>query len=53
MSLNNEHMRLTEESLDIFWTALLGPVGVLEVPDCPLLPRQQVFDFQPRGGVAA
>ena len=36
---------LTEESLDIFRTALLRPVSILQVPDRPLLARQQVFDL--------
>lgn len=36
---------LTEESLDIFGTALLRPVSVLQVPDRPLLAREQVFDL--------
>ena len=32
---------------------MIRPVGVLQVPDRPLLARQEVFDLQPRGGVAA
>lgn len=43
----------TEEALDIFWAALLRPVGVLQVPHGSLLARQQVFDLQTCCGVAA
>ena len=32
---------------------MLGPVRVLEVPDRPLLPGEQVLHLQARGGVAA
>lgn len=32
---------------------MLGPVCVLEVPNCPLLPREKVLHLQARGGVAA
>lgn len=32
---------------------MVRPVCVLQVPDSPLLARQEVFDLQPRGGVAA
>lgn len=32
---------------------MVGPVCVLQVPDRPLLARQEVFDLQPRGGIAA
>lgn len=42
---NDNTVPLTEESLDIFGAALLRPVGVLQVPDRPLLARQQVFDL--------
>lgn len=45
-------MSLTEKSRNIFRTALLRPVSVLQVPNRPLLAREQVFDLQPRGGVA-
>lgn len=43
---------LTEKSQYIFRTALLRPICVLQVPDRPLLARQQVFNLQPRSGVA-
>lgn len=32
---------------------MVWPVCVLKVPDGPLLARQEVFDLQARGGVAA
>lgn len=32
---------------------MVGPVGVLQVPDGPLLPRQEVFDLEPCGSIAA
>lgn len=32
---------------------MVRPVCVLQVPDGPLLPRQEVFDLEPRGGIAA
>lgn len=32
---------------------MVRPVCVLQVPQGPLLTRQQVLDLQPRGGVAA
>lgn len=32
---------------------MLRPVCVLQVPDCPLLPREKVLHLQARGGVAA
>lgn len=32
---------------------MIGPVCVLQVPDRPLLAHQEVFDLQPRGGIAA
>lgn len=44
---------LTEEAFEVLRTAVVGPVRVLQVPHCPLLPRQEVFDLQPCGGVAA
>lgn len=36
---------LTEEALYVFRAAVLGPVGVLQVPHGPLLTRQQVLDL--------
>lgn len=36
---NDDKIPLTEESLNIFRAALLRPVGVLQVPDRPLLAR--------------
>ena len=44
---------LTQKALEVLGTAVLGPVGVLQVPDGPLLPAQQVLHLQARGGVAA
>lgn len=44
---------LTEEAFEVLGTAVVGPVCVLQVPDSPLLARQEVFDLQPCGGVAA
>lgn len=32
---------------------MVRPVCVLQVPDGPLLSRQEVFDLKPRGGVAS
>ncbi len=32
---------------------MVRPVCVLQVPDSPLLARQEVFDLQPCGGIAA
>lgn len=32
---------------------MIRPVRVLQVPDRPLLARQEVFDLESRGGVAA
>lgn len=32
---------------------MVRPVCVLQVPHGPLMARQEVFDLQPRGGVAA
>ena len=43
---------LTEEAFEVLGAAVVGPVRVLQVPDGPLLARQQVFDLQPGGGVA-
>lgn len=31
---------------------MVRPVDVLQVPDRSLLARQEVFDLEPRGGVA-
>ena len=45
--------RLTEEALEVLWTAVVGPVGVLQVPDGPLVAREQVFDLEAGGGVAS
>lgn len=44
---------LTEEAFKVLWTAVVRPVRVLQVPDCPLLVLGDVFDLQPCGGVAA
>lgn len=44
---------LTEEAFDIVWATVIWPVCVLQVPDRPLLARQEVFDFESCGGVAA
>lgn len=44
---------LTQESLEVLRTAVLRPVRVLEMPDRPLLPREEVLHLQARGGVAA
>lgn len=45
--------RLTEEAFEVLWTAVVGPVRVLQVPHRPLLSGQEVFDLQPGGSVAA
>lgn len=37
--------KLTQESLDVFWAAVVGPVSVLQVPHRPLLAGQQVLDL--------
>ena len=44
---------LTQKALEVLGAAVLGPVGVLQVPDGPLLPAEQVLHLQARGGVAA
>ena len=44
---------LTQEALEVLGAAVVGPVGVLQVPDGALLARQQVLDLQAGGGVAA
>lgn len=44
---------LTEEAFEVLRTAMIRPVCVLQVPDSPLLARQEVFDLKPCGGVAA
>lgn len=44
---------LTQEALEVPRAAVLRPVRVLEVPDRPLLPCEQVLHLQARGGVAA
>lgn len=44
---------LTQKPLEVLRTAMLRPVGVLQVPDSPLLPRKQVLHLQASGGVAA
>lgn len=46
-------IRLTEEAFEVLRTAVIWPVCVLKVPHGPLLPRQEVFDLQPCGGVAS
>lgn len=46
-------IELTEEALQVVWTAVVRPVCVLQVPHGPLLTRQEMLDLQPRGGVAA
>lgn len=50
-SIDNKTSPLTEKTRNIFRTALLRPVGVLQVPNRPLLAGQQVFDLQTRGGI--
>lgn len=49
----DKEVPLTEEAFQVIRTAVVGPICVLQVPDGPLLTRQEVFDLQPRGGVAA
>lgn len=44
---------LTEEAFEVVGATVIRPVRVLQVPDRPLLARQEVFDLQPCGGVAA
>lgn len=44
---------LTQKPLEVLGAAVLGPVRVLQVPDRPLLPREQVLHLQAGGGVAA
>ncbi len=44
---------LTEEAFVVLRTAVVRPVCVLQMPDGPLLARQEVFDLQPCGGIAA
>ena len=44
---------LTQKALEVLGAAVLRPVGVLQVPDGPLLPAEQVLHLQARGGVAA
>lgn len=48
-----ETKTLTQKSLEVFRTAVLGPVCVLEMPNCLLLPREKVLHLQARGGIAA
>lgn len=49
----DEPSALTEEAFIIVRTAVVRPVCILQVPDGPLVPRQEVFDLEPRGRVAA
>lgn len=44
---------LTEEAFEVLWTAVVRPVCVLQMPDSPLLSREEVLDLQPCRGVAA
>ena len=44
---------LTEEAFEVLGAAVVGPVCVLQVPYGALMARQQVFDLQARGGIAA
>lgn len=45
--------KLTEEAFKVLWTTMVRPVGVLQVPNCPLLVLCNVFQFQSCGSIAS
>lgn len=44
---------LTQKALEVLWTAMLRPVCILQMPHCPLLPREQMLHLEAGGGIAA
>lgn len=43
--LVDKEVPLTEEAFQVIRTAVVGPICVLQVPEGPLMTRQEVFDL--------